>query len=626
MHGQTTDIRSSVASNTQSSWTIVLLVIAAIGSYVLLHPYLGITHDARLYCLQALNHLHPDLYANDIFLRYGSQDDYTYFTPLFALLLSHLGVEPAASLLTFASQLAFLAAVLLLALCLLPARFALIALILLLLLPDHYGSQHIFTYLEEFITPRQLAEALVLFGLAAWARNWRTTSIVLICAAMLTHPIMGLSGAALVFTLAVLPYWRQVYALAAAASLLFAAAVFAGWFPSHWRLDDEWLAIIMGRAEYLSLFNWSSDDWGRVVTVVVTLAVAAKILRGEIQRLAVAIILSTSALLLLSLIGGDLLRITLVVQAQPWRALWLATVLAILLLPAVIIECWRDHGVRRCAALLLAASWLVPSENLALLIGPLAMTAIAYCGLDLDERKTRLLLWGSRAVLGIALCAGVAVSVLSLSAGTYNISVSPLLDLLRGAGSGGALIPIVLVTGYLICRFADDRTLIALSVTLAILVTAAIVPTARTWLAIHYDDELKAAFDEWRERIPPGSDVMWAADTSMGADGAVGTWLLLERPSYISRTQTTTSLFSRAAAMEIRRRSQSLIGLLPDIESLYPKNAKIAVPESLSLLRVCESSSVRYIVTQAVFIDATPLRAPREIRNPFRNLNLYVCP
>ena len=51
--------------------------------------------------LQALAHLKPDLLSNDIFLRFGSQDNYTLFSPLYAAVISLLGVEPAASLLTF---------------------------------------------------------------------------------------------------------------------------------------------------------------------------------------------------------------------------------------------------------------------------------------------------------------------------------------------------------------------------------------------------------------------------------------------------------------------------------------------------------------------------------------------
>ena len=74
----------------------------------MLHPYLGLVHDSRIYTLQALNLLRPDLYGNDVYLKFGSQDSYTAFSPLYARLMSLMGTEYAASLLTFLANVAFL--------------------------------------------------------------------------------------------------------------------------------------------------------------------------------------------------------------------------------------------------------------------------------------------------------------------------------------------------------------------------------------------------------------------------------------------------------------------------------------------------------------------------------------
>jgi len=626
MHWKAAQHQAALSERALSPSLNGLLALAAAGLYLLLHPYLGITHDARLYSLQALNHLRPDLYGNDIFLHHGSQDEYTFFTPLYAAVVSWLGIEPAAAFLTFLSQAAFLLSAFLLARHLHATRQALFALCLLLLLPDHYGPARIFSFLEEFITPRQLAEALVLFGITAWLRRSRKLAVVFVACAMLTHPIMGLAGAALFASDASLPHWRKVLPAILAIPLLAILAGKAGLIPAHFRIDEEWLAIVLGRAEYLSLLHWSSDDWGRAVTVLATLAIAAKSLRGEMHRLAIAMLLSTGTLMLFAFVGADLLRISLIMQAQPWRALWLATVIAILLIPALAIECWREKGLRRCGLLLLAAAWLVPAENIALLIAPLAIVAVAASSSKLEERHLHLLLWGSWLVLGLVSFTAVAVAALALHAGIYNVSVSPPLDFLRVASSTGVLMLAGLLSLWLLAKSINTQARVALNVVLASLVVATAVPTVRTWLAVQYGDSLKAAFSDWRARIPPGSDVMWAADPTTGADGAVITWLLLERPSYVSRIQATTSLFSRQAALEIRRRTESVIKLLPDLQSLYPRNATIELPKPLLLSRVCQSTSVRYIVARASFVDATPVPAPPRVRPPFNNLKLYICP
>ena len=57
--------------------------LLALATWALSHRYLGLFHDARLYTLQALARLHPALSA-DVFLRFGSQDRFTIFSPLYA--------------------------------------------------------------------------------------------------------------------------------------------------------------------------------------------------------------------------------------------------------------------------------------------------------------------------------------------------------------------------------------------------------------------------------------------------------------------------------------------------------------------------------------------------------------
>lgn len=616
--------QSPLSAIVNSQWSIALQALVVTGLYLLLHPYVGVTHDARLYSLQALNHLRPDLYGSDIFLRYGSQDDYTFFTPLYAATISWLGVERAAALLTFVSQTVFLAAAAFLARKLMPAKLILVALGLLLLLPNHYGSQRVFSYLGGFLTPRLLAEGLTLFAIASWLGKRYLASAALLLCAMLTHPIMGLSGLVLVATIS-FP-WRRYWPLALLALSAAALLALVGAIPAHWRIDDEWLRIVLDHAEYLMLGTWSLDDWGRVAIVAATLTIAALSLRNDPRRLSIGMLFSGCGLMLLALIGGDLLHVSIVVQAQPWRVLWLATVIAILLLPPIFIRCWHATPLHRCAMLLLAAAWLSPSENLALLFGPLAVATVVWSKSPISERGLRWLLFSSYVLLAIILIDALAVSLLTLQVGAYNIAVSPVLDALRSASTGGEIPLICFFVCYWIVRWKPRPALPIFTIIAGLLVTATVGPTIGTWLDIRYDDDLKGAFAEWRSHIPPGSDVMWAADTAPAADRATTIWLLLERSSYVSRIQATTSLFSRQAALEINRRTESLRGLLPAIESLYANNGQVTRPASFTLAAVCRSSTVRYIVTQTAFTDATPIPAPARIRTPFRNLKLYICP
>jgi hypothetical protein len=70
-----------------------VLFLIALALNALAQPYAGIIHDARLYSLQTLNRLSEGAFADDLFLHYGSQDQYSLFSMVAAPLVSVLGLE-----------------------------------------------------------------------------------------------------------------------------------------------------------------------------------------------------------------------------------------------------------------------------------------------------------------------------------------------------------------------------------------------------------------------------------------------------------------------------------------------------------------------------------------------------
>ncbi len=113
-----------------------------------------------LYTVLALARLHPAALGHDLFVRYGTQDHYTIFSPLYAAAIRAGGLEPGAAVLAFATHVAFFGAAWLVARRLLSASEALLAVGLLAVLPSWYGSNSVFAYIEGFLTPRQSAEHL----------------------------------------------------------------------------------------------------------------------------------------------------------------------------------------------------------------------------------------------------------------------------------------------------------------------------------------------------------------------------------------------------------------------------------------------------------------------------------
>ena len=603
------------------------LVLAAI-ALLLLHPYQGLQHDARMYTLQALSHLRPALYGNDIFLSMGSQDDYTLFPYLYAWLISILGIEPAAAFMTLSLVAVFFVSYLALSRILLSPAQSWYAFLLLVLLPARYGPGEIFNYIEPFVTPRQLAQALSLFSLLLWIRGTRVTAALFSLCAMAIHPIMGLAAPALVVVFEwALPNWRKPWLPALAASALAVLALSAALPIAGWKFDEEWYEIVI-RRNYLLLANWELDDWGRVATVLSTLAIAMSLPSTIQRRIAAAALVTCGGLLLLAFVGGDLFRIVLVVQAQVWRALWLATVLAIALLPPIFVQHWHRSPWARSTLVFLGAAW-VSNDSTALGLAALALLTSLPAMEERFLRHARSLQLASWAGLGMVVLLNLADAHLYLAADLSSLrNVPESVDRLAGVSHNGTLPGIVAASIMLaVSRGRSQRLLPALVASGSVVLFLLLGTMSGGWTKELYSGATYEAFSEWRARIPQGREVLWLLSEDRIEEPATSVWLLLERPSFLSGTQAPNALFSREAALEMRDRARSLHGLLPVFDPFAPQGMQPPRPLGpLSLDPVCRLTKVRYVVTTRTLVDAVPVPAPISVRPSLRNHKLYICP
>src|ERR1700694_3272409 len=84
-----------------STLEVTVLLLLCVIAWALSHGYRGIFHDAGLYTLQALARLAPAALGQDVFLRFGSQDRYTIFSPIYADFRRPKGMGAAAATLSF---------------------------------------------------------------------------------------------------------------------------------------------------------------------------------------------------------------------------------------------------------------------------------------------------------------------------------------------------------------------------------------------------------------------------------------------------------------------------------------------------------------------------------------------
>src|ERR1700688_3472055 len=80
-----------------STVDLAVLLLLCVTAWALSHGYRGVFHDAGLYTLQALARLPPTSLGQDVFLRFGSQDRYTIFSPIYAAASQVLGTEVGAA-------------------------------------------------------------------------------------------------------------------------------------------------------------------------------------------------------------------------------------------------------------------------------------------------------------------------------------------------------------------------------------------------------------------------------------------------------------------------------------------------------------------------------------------------
>jgi len=608
---------------------LVALAACILAAWMLEHPFAGIYHDSVLYTFQALARLHPEPLAHDIFLRFGSQDQYTIFSPLYAAAIRLLGVEPAAAILTFLCHVLFFCSAWLLARQFMARELALVAVGLLVALPSGYGADYIFNYIEEFLTPRQPSEAFALAGLAAALAGRNGWAFASMAIGALLHPIIGVAGVVLLLSLRVaIPKPQLATGIACVGFSLLAGTAYLMPTGPFSRMDDTWLHLIGQRSQFLFVLRWSADDWARALTPLGVLAVGAvAAVEVPIRRFCLAALITAAAGVALCVLGGDLLRIVIVLQAQTWRWLWIANVSAVLLLPAICRDCWRLSTPGRTAALLLVAVWVARGQSLALcsLLLVAAFSAAVTARRGIRFRQDRMVLAGAGAAVVILLLTSLAskFQLLQLTSTAFDSPLPIQLQLARQWSHDGILPVTLIVGGWLAGRrwntaYAHGAMLIAGAAACSLL-----LPSAwSAWTQRKYPPEMSEAYASFRAQIPVHAEVLWPE-----AYVPFGVWYLLGRQSYLSPAQTAGLVFSRTAALAMYERAKRVDALVGpwQFEDWIPfTDAHLTRAQSLK--KACAAGSdLGYVVTSQDLGSPELASYTPDQHHPNVRTRLYRC-
>src|SRR5262245_22025699 len=157
-------------------WTLFFILLAM---NAIARPCSITAHDARLYSLQALNQAEQGAYSDDVFLRYGSQDQFTFFARAVGPMVAALGLRLAFFGLYVVFNTLFIFALFRLVRALIEdTLISTLALVYVVTAPLNYGGYDIFTVHEQFFTPRIIGTTLTLFALERLLRLRFTTALV----------------------------------------------------------------------------------------------------------------------------------------------------------------------------------------------------------------------------------------------------------------------------------------------------------------------------------------------------------------------------------------------------------------------------------------------------------------
>lgn len=526
------------------AWFGVLVVLML---WLLARPYVGLRHDGVLYAGQALLHLAPAAMSHDIFFVNGSQDKFSVVSPLLAAMYSRWGLDLVQIVLPAICQVALLVVVMFL-LRPLPALERWLGLVALAVLSHVYGGFGIFSFGERFVTGRTLAEPLALAALALLLYDRRAWAALAGLVAAALHPLVALP--ALVVGWLLLIHRDRRWLWAGLLALVPLSLAWAGRPPFDGLLstyDDDWWRLVEMANGQVLISRWGIVDWQIVALDLGALVAASVMLPSPLHRLTKAVAITAVALLVVSAVGADALRNVLITQLQLWRVLWLAHLLSLACLPALVWRLWHRGACGQLACLALGTAvvavnglweqgWVFLLWSAATLLLPRLGKPLRPPVLRLAKATTLMALLG----LSLVLAAGNADALRS-----YHGALDAPNWLLLAFTMPALSLPLA---GALFTAWGRGQAsaLLALIVTIFGLLCAVTTWDRRTAWTRYIEAGLQREHP-FAASIPETAQVYWH-------ENLPATWLMLRRASYMSDAQGAGLLFNRETALEFGRR------------------------------------------------------------------------
>lgn len=311
------------------------VLVAGCALWILAHPYWGIWHDARVYTLMALHWLNPQAFARDPWFMFGSQDQYSLFSPLYAGLISLLGVEEAARWGTLLQGLLFVWCSWKLANALPLRRGNQLVFLLLVSMQwvycvNDYHPLHSFRLSEAFITSRNMAIGLAMLAVAYGLAGRMVTGLLWSLAALTLHPLMAFWAMLLLMVRQLTLPLRWLWLSCTLGIYLVFGLSYCDPPPFH-RMNQDWMNLVHANSAVV-FPDFMTDRLAAYLLGYAVLFAASrfghKALRSWYQQVLALTFSATLLFWVCSLYAPS----ALIMQLQLWRANWLAVVFVVIAL------------------------------------------------------------------------------------------------------------------------------------------------------------------------------------------------------------------------------------------------------------------------------------------------------
>jgi hypothetical protein len=555
------DARPSAGGRSSLAAANPFVLLMGSGLWLLSHPYWGIWHDARIYTLMAARWLDPAPFVRDPWFMFGSQDAFSLFSPLYGSAVAAFGVNAAAKWGTLLSGVGYIGASWAFTRALPLARwrdlvFLLLVSVQLVYCVNDFGPFETLRVSEPFLTSRQFSISFALAALAAAIAGRRRSMAVLLLFSVLLHPLMGI-WAVLAASSVLMPIRLHIQTgLITAGALSLVGLGMAGVGPFR-PMSGDWELLVRNTAAIVFVAPDGDHRLNFAVLCYASLLAGIRWGSAGLRRWYSITLAMAFSVYVVNWFCSASFPATIVMQAQLWRANWLALVFAVVAAVDIAARARvADETVRQFAYAGGAVGLLLPWAG-AVLFGlaacaPGRLHNAAYAAVRRCSEFTRRSLLAAFIAAAMIWVTNTALDIEVIGASMWHSGEAQgsWQDFFRGLFFTG---------GYGTVAFLVWR---AVSFTLGRIAVAGLSLLTLVVGMWGWDSrpERSRLLDEtlWG-RPPSGYSRMFATHLSPGNTvywqrHPERVWFELRTASYVSSTQAIGIVFSERMALEVARR------------------------------------------------------------------------